>query len=493
MPSIPYPGLIGPAYTNISISVSGDQCINLFPELVESGHGKNNIFLMGTAGLKLLGTLPDQPVRGIWAGAGRLFAVAGAGVFEVFPDFTYKLIATINRSDTTAQIFANGNQLFIVSDGQGYTTTADQTGITGVQAVIPATTGEYLDTYFVAQTPNSTQFQLSKSLDGLTWDPLNFASKESDAFKIISMLTDHQLLILFGERSTEFWMDSGNPDFPLQRAPGGVIEQGCGSTFSPARIGEGTIAWQGYDSRGEGIIWKATNYSPQRISNHCVETALQGYRKAGCRLDNTVGVPKQMGGHQFYELHIPDANKGKGATWVYDDTASMQLGSPQWHERLGWKDGDWTRHPAMMHAYVFGKHIVGDVKSGNLYEESFDYFDLAGEPLRSLRSSPHIHDHGLMVFYGALWLDMLVGEECHLVDGNGKPRAPQVMRQISDDGGFSWGNEKWATLGKTGQKKARARWTRGGRARDRCDRFVITDPVRRVLINCQMDVEEGTA
>ena len=316
------------------------------------------------------------------------------------------------------------------------------------------------------------------------------------------MLTDHQLLVLFGERSTEFWEDAGNPDFPLQRVSGGVIEQGCGAGFSPARIGTGTFAWLGYDSRGEGIVWKAQGYQPSRISNHCVEEALQGYRKAGARLDTARGVAKQMAGHHFYELHIPDANEGRGATWVYDDTASAQIGSPQWHERLSWdpEHGQWGGHWGQAHAYVFGKHIVGDYRNGNLYEESFDYYDDGGDgipgngtPIRRMRSSPHVHDNGNMVFYGALWLDMMVGGASNLRDALGNPRAPQMMRQISNDGGFTWGNELWVPMGMTGQRKARARWTRGGHARDRCDRFICSEPVEQIWINAEMDIEVGTA
>jgi hypothetical protein len=501
MQQVSYKGLIGSTYSNAAISVSGDRSVNLFVEVVESGTGKNNVFLRGTAGLKKLvsaartgqDTLPDQPIRCAWAGSERLFVVAGATVFEVFPDWTYRTLGTVLRDNAPAQIFANGNQLFIVSGGQGYTTASDVTGTLSLQAVIPATTGEYLDTYFIAQTPSSSQYQLSKSLDGLTWDPLDFATKESDAFHIVSTLTDHQLLILFGERSIEFWQNVGGADFPLQRVDGGVIEQGCGAVASPARIGTGRIAWLGYDSRGEGIVWAASSYQPERISNHCVETALQGYRKAGARLDNCVGIAKQLGGHHFYELHVPDANQRAGATWVYDDTASGQLKSPQWHERLAWDTefGNWKAHWGRTHCYVFGKHIVGDYRNGNLYEESFDYFDDDGTPLRAMRSAPHLHNNGSMVFYGALWMDCVVGDTSNLMDGNGNPRPPQMMRQISNDGGRRWGEELWVGMGMTGEYRARARWTRGGRARDRCDRFVITDPIQRILINAELECEVG--
>lgn len=504
MQKIPYPGFISGTYTNASISVDGEKTVNFMPEVVESGHGKNNVFLMGTPGLKKLvsaaraglDTLPDGPIRGLWAGAGRLFVVAGASVFEVFQDWTYNLLGNVARVNTPAQIFANGVQLFIVSGGQGYLTEwknpTDPTSVTLVP-VIPATTGEYMDTFFIAQTPDSNKFQISGSLDGSSWDPLDFASKEGDAYNIISTIVCQETLTLLGERSTEAWIDVGGANFPFQRQQGAVIEQGCGATFSPARIGQGMIAWLGYDARGEGVVWKATGYTPVRISNYCVENALQGYRKAGANLNSAVGVAKQIGGHQLYELHIPEANNGRGACWVYDDTVSQQLGSPQWHERLSWSNGNWAAPWGRYHAYAWGQHIVGDFRNGNLYEESFDYLDDDGTLIHRMRSCPHLHDNGNMVFYGAFWVDAMVGGPSNLLDGAGNPRPPMMMRQSSNDGGYTWGNEMWASVGMTGQYKARARWNRGGRARDRCDKIIVTDPIRWMLINCEVEVEEGTA
>ena len=499
---IAYPGFIGGSYTNASISVDGERTVNFFPEAVESGHGKNSVFLMGTPGLKKLvsaaraglDTLPDKPVRGIYAGDGRLFVAAGFTVFEVMSDWTYSVRGNINGGNSPVQMFFNGAQMFIVSAGQGYLDSGNAPDGTPIFApVVAASTGALLDTFFIAQTPDSNQFVISASNDGSTWDPLDFASKEGDAFRLVSTLTDHELLILFGTQSIEFWQDVGGATFPFQRISGGVIEQGCGAGFSPAKVGEGTVMWLGYDVRGEAVVWKATGYNPQRASNHCVETALQGYRKAGARLDTCVGIAKQMGGHQFYELHVPAANGGLGATWVYDDTASTQLGAAQWHEKASWDQGQWKAPIDRPHAYCYGMHITGDAHSGNLYEESFDYFDHAGAPIRRMRSAPHLHNNGNMVFYGAMWVDAMVGASSKLLDGNGHPRPPQMMRQSSNDGGFTWGNERWVSMGMTGQYRARARWNRGGRARDRCDRIIVTDPIQWVLINAELEIELGTA
>ena len=67
------------------------------------------------------------------------------------------------------------------------------------------------------------------------------------------------------------------------------------------------------------------------------------------------------------------------------------------------------------------------------------------------------------------------------------------MIQYSKDGGHSWSEEMWVSLGKIGEKKRRAILRRLGKFRDLVMRVKITDPVRRVLIGADLKVEEGVS
>lgn len=103
---------------------------------MEAGDAPEIGVLKGCPGLAAaLCTLPTSPLRGLWAGgaplsnAGRLFAVAGSKLYEVNslgqivnPDGS---VTTSNRGDVgndgyPAQIFPNGDQLLIVSNGTVY-------------------------------------------------------------------------------------------------------------------------------------------------------------------------------------------------------------------------------------------------------------------------------------------------------------------------------------------------------------------------------------
>jgi hypothetical protein len=77
------------------------------------------------------------------------------------------------------------------------------------------------------------------------------------------------------------------------------------------------------------------------------------------------------------------------------------------------------------------------------------------------------------------------------LDGTQQGTNPQAMLQFSDDGGHTWSNEKWTSMGLIGQTKLRAIWRRLGSSRDRVYRIKISDPVKVVLIGAELDAVKG--
>jgi hypothetical protein len=64
----------------------------------------------------------------------------------------------------------------------------------------------------------------------------------------------------------------------------------------------------------------------------------------------------------------------------------------------------------------------------------------------------------------------------------------KVMLTWSDDGGFTWSNEHWATVGRRGNRFARVIWHRLGMSRDRVFRATFSDDVKFILIDARFDV-----
>ena len=71
---------------------------------------------------------------------------------------------------------------------------------------------------------------------------------------------------------------------------------------------------------------------------------------------------------------------------------------------------------------------------------------------------------------------------------SGQGADPQIMLTYSDDGGRTYSNELWRSLGAIGQYRTRVIWRSLGQFRQRQMRMVMTDPVRRFVIAYFADI-----
>ena len=63
---------------------------------------------------------------------------------------------------------------------------------------------------------------------------------------------------------------------------------------------------------------------------------------------------------------------------------------------------------------------------------------------------------------------------------------PQAILTWSDDGGQTFGNDHFASLGQSGQTKNRCIWRRLGIARDRVYQVTVSDPVNRDIVGASI-------
>ncbi len=136
------------------------------------------------------------------------------------------------------------------------------------------------------------------------------------------------------------------------------------------------------------------------------------------------------------------------------------------------------RHIGNCYCFFNNKHYIGDV-NGNLLEMSSDYYTDNDQPIISIRQGQHIFDKNELEPFSIrrLFVDMEtgVGDPTTTLD-------PQAALSWSIDGGHSWSNEYWASVGKSGNYRKRLVWRRLGISRDRIFRLTISDPVKKVII-----------
>ena len=504
--------ILGSAYVARSVNAADNRCINLYPEAIPEG-GKEAGFLNRCPGLRLLCTAGVGPIRGIWEHNGIGYIVSGLELYSVSSTWNVALIGTVSGTGPVSMA-DNGAQLFIACNPNSYiynfNTLAFQQ-ITDPDFAGAVTVG-YIDGYFVFNQPDSQILWVTSLLDGTSIDPLEFASAEGSPDGLVSLIVDHREVWLFGTNSVEVWYDAGLTDFPLTRIQGAYNEIGCAAAYSVAKLDNG-LFWLGADARGRGIVYRANGYTGQRVSTHAVEFAIQGYSD----ISDAVAYTYQQEGHAFYVLIFPSA----GATWVYD------VATGAWHERAGFENGLFGRHRSNCQMSMAGEIVVGDYDNGNLYAFDLDVFADNGEAqkwLRSWRALPPGQNDLKRTAHHSLQLDCETGVG---LSGNDVPEElsyllteasselltesgdtitvdlevlqgsnPQVMLRWSDDGGHTWSNEHWTSMGAIGTYGNRAIWRRLGmttKLRDRVYEVSGTDPVKIAILGAELGVTPTNA
>ena len=498
--------ILGSAYVARSVNAADARMINLFPEVVPEG-GKEPAFLQRAPGLTRLATTGIGPIRGLWTFGNYGYVVSGPTLFQI--DSNWNAVAKgIITGTGPVSMADNGTQLFVAANPQGYIYNANTDvfqQITDPDFPGAVTVG-YLDGYFVFNEPNSQKIWVTALLDGTSVDPLEFASAEGDPDDVVAIFIDHREVWVYGTNSAEVWYNAGTLDFPLARIQGAYNELGCAAPYSIAKM-DNQIYWLGKDDRGQGMVFRAAGYMGQRISTHAIEWQLQEYPD----LSDAVGYTYQQDGHSFYVLNFPSAD----TTWVFD------VATGAWHERASFQNGDFNRHRGNSQMFFNGETVIGDYQNGNIYKFDLEVYADDGQPqkwLRSWRALPTGANNLTRTIQHALQLDCETGvglnglvtpETIYLQTEDGdyltteggdylisddlapatQGADPQVMLRFSDDGGHTWSNEHWKSMGRIGQYGKRTIWRRLGatmKIRDRVYELSGTDPVRIYIMGAEL-------
>lgn len=359
-----YPGFLGGSATVRSPNVNAERSINLFTEHAP-GHPKADPWMLGTPGVQPYVVLDNAPIRALFAQDNRMWAVSGTSFYEIFPNHTSILRGTAaldNRPATISSNGTNGNQLFVTSGGNGYIynlTTNVIAPIADADFPSPVEMGWFSDGYFGVLVRGTNQFNISALYDGTDWDALDVFQTSTTSDLTVAQIVSHREIYTFGSRNTAIWQNTGDALIPYQPIGGVSIEVGCAAPYSVANL-DNTVYFLGQSMQGEAIVWRMKGYTPERVSTHAVEFALNQYPQ----LENTIAWVYQEEGHFFYCLYVPTAD----VQWVYD------LATGDWHERAHWNPVQcvWRPHVARCHAYCWGKHFVGARNSAAIYEMSLD-------------------------------------------------------------------------------------------------------------------------
>lgn len=479
---------IGGAYTAASRTQDDQSCINWYPEQDPEDIPRNpwNPEYQGDRGVVTLYPTPGLtfktqfPVVGairgmhVLPGGTTLLVAVGSTLYAVDRSFQATFVGNLNTQTGPVSITDNGVSAYLADGPNRYywTWSTNTFALVTDGAFTGANLVDVVDGYIIYNNPNSNEWGCT-DVDSVVSSGQNFAPVLIAPGALVGLIANQRQVFLLAEVATEIWADAGSYPFPFQVVQGAAMQHGCAAIGSVSRLGE-SFAFLAQDTRGQAVVVMMNGYAPQRISTHAIEEAMVGYPI----ISDAVGFTYQQRGHEFYMLTFPTAD----VTWCYD------LATNLWHQRASMDSmGKLHRHRANSCAVFGGEVLVGDYENGTLYALDPTNYTDNGMPIPCIRRARHITDNLRRGFFHSLQLQFQPGVGVAVGQGS----SPQAMLRWSDDGGFTWSNEHWVTMGAMGAYLNRAIWRRLGWARDRIFEVMITDPVYRVLVSANLEAEGG--
>lgn len=451
---------VGPSYQLADRKSAVQRAVNLYLSEIEGLGEDRSVVLRSAPGMTLALDI-GATIRGMYATESRLFVAAGSTLYEVVSGAAVSR-GTLLSASGHVEMAHGRDQLVVVDGANGYVLNLATNTLTQI------TDGDWrgsnraaeIDGYMVFVEPGGDQFYLSAIDDASTLDALDFSSADSRPDAIVWHGTLHNELLLLGERSGEFWVDSGGADFPLTRYTAAPMDVGIVGKRAAVQAAD-TLFFVGQTAGGRGIVYVLAGHQPVRVSTRAVEEAL---RTDGVDLSDCLMWAYQDAGAEFVGVWAP----GMSTTWVYDAAAK------QWHERAGLTDGEWTQYPADMVVSHGGTAYAA--WGSELRRLDAGAYDLCGDPLVRERTWPHLVSPSMEpVSYRSLELSCTTGH------------GGAITLETSNDGGYVWSAPRMKSLGATGRRMERIRWMPLGTARDRVFRIRCSDAVPLTIIGAQVD------
>lgn len=445
-----------------------------------------------------------NPIRGLWEMAGIVYAVIGfdlftvsaAGVFTIVPGSSSQIIGNgfVRMTD-------NGACLVILVPGTDlcftYTPFSGGGGLQQLTAAFFLNLGGaidcwYVDTFIVFLANNNsgrgayTFFnddgrQVSGNAQ-ITFTTAASFSRQFGTDPFYGMCVDHRQVVMFGSRSTEGFVNTGNATgSPFSAAPDTIMPYGvhpsCGFTIGSQ---DNTFFWVANDL----TVRRREGQTPTRVSTPAIEAILLNANKqgnlTGCyALASPAGSPT-WAGHPFYILTIPNA----GVTLAYDCVTQ------QWFQLVSVVGGQEIQYRALSYINAFGKQLIGDSEGGQigyLDDQVSTEFGSASNPVVCAFTTQPEYDANNRIIFRRIEAVVTAGA------GPTPGVAPKIDLLLSDNWGqtFDVSGDDSQTLGLPGDTGNRAVWWNCGQYYSLVCQFRITDASTVFAVAIEADVEPG--
>lgn len=304
-----------------------------------------------------------------------------------------------------------------------------------------------------------------------------YLNAETSADNIRAIAAVGANLMLFGSKTVEIWQrGSGEYETWQRQSYTTNASNGLQAPYSIATCGSNLYYLGSGESYAKGILMvSGQNYV--KVSETWLDDKLLG--ETG---DSAYGFAYAVGNHNFYVLQLDNLRE----TWVYDTETK------EWHQRVSrvQATGEETRwRPAAL--VWFRGSFYAFCNDGCEYRHSDDYYwedfaDTGRLPMTRHRQGAVIVDENRPFILNE------VAIECNVGTWDDYSLQPDLLLQVSSDGGNHFGNVRSCRLGRTGNYSHRVRFHSLGYNRLCVLRVTYSHPTPLELTSCSLRVSATT-
>nr|WP_313470859.1 packaged DNA stabilization protein [Stenotrophomonas geniculata] len=369
--------MVGGFYTDDSLPWSCQDTVNWLPTRAEVEGTRTPWKLETCPGLReslWLGA-SSAPIRGMHDLEGQLYFVSGQTLYRKRVDGgvdALGLIPGVSRVQMTHNQFKTGYQL-LVENGQGgggyVYSTVDNTFAKITDEGYPGSiSSDYLDSYMLGVEPLGRYWFHSNLADATDYNTLDRYEAEASPDKIVGLAVSQFEVVVFGQRTVEFFFNSGGQTGTFQNRRQSIT-RGCASRHTIQKL-DNSLFWLGDD----GIVYRLDGYAARRISTQPLEKAIAGYNWS-----EAISYVWEDRGYKVYYLTFPG-----GLTFGYDVVTGL------WTRRQSFGMDRWR----LSHIVKSGNTWYGgDFQTGRIWVIEWDYYLEGQSPMIRRHVTGVLHDN----------------------------------------------------------------------------------------------------
>jgi hypothetical protein len=369
--------MVGGFYTDDSLPWSCQDTVNWLPTRAEVEGTRTPWKLETCPGLRenlWLGA-SSAPIRGMHDLEGQLYFVSGQTLYRKRIDGgvdALGLIPGVSRVQMTHNQFKTGYQL-LVENGQGgggyVYSTVDNTFAKITDEGYPGSiSSDYLDSYTLGVEPLGRYWFHSNLADATDYNTLDRYEAEASPDKIVGLAVSQFEVVVFGQRTVEFFFNSGGQTGTFQNRRQSIT-RGCASRHTIQKL-DNSLFWLGDD----GIVYRLDGYAARRISTQPLEKAIAGYNWS-----EAISYVWEDRGYKVYYLTFPG-----GLTFGYDVVTGL------WTRRQSFGMDRWRlSHIVKSDNTWYG----GDFQTGRIWVIEWDYYLEGQSPMIRRHVTGVLHDN----------------------------------------------------------------------------------------------------